>query len=246
MKDVILRALKIFAMTLVVSVCCFFVVVSFNTLKVVLFTDDVGYEVYGAASDDSEPEFLYKYYYDDGDDKKIEAYENDGYELSKYSIRSEVPTSVDITVNVVSQIFLIIILIAFIYNDMWKYGYKDFNRVRLQNLKRGKLHGLFVGLLAILPMFILLTVLLFSKSGVAEKLPIILYAYSNCYAFEIISAISSGIENFGDVNIWRAFGYYAVLVFVPIVCTISYYIGFKDISIAEKLIYKGQNKRRIK
>ena len=75
------------------------------------------------------------------------------------------------------------------------------------------------------------------------SLAVAIYTYLNSYAFEIIFAATNGAMYWADVQWWQALVYYSVLLIVPIVCLVSYIIGFKDISLAEKLIYKNSKKR---
>lgn len=244
MKDIFLKALKVFGHIFIVCLVCFFIVISFNSLKVGLFSKDIGYDAYGRISEEAEPEFLYTYYYDDGEDEKAKEYEDEGYQLLKYSIRSEVEPSADIFLSIISQIACLIILISFIYNDLWKAGNKDFEATRIHGVPYSKFKGLYIGLISILPSFLFLTFSLITKNSIMAELPIAIYTYANCYAFEIIFSATNGIMYWADVQFWQAAVYYSVLIIIPIICLISYIIGYKDISISEKLIYKNIKKRR--
>ncbi len=246
MKDIIIKALKVFFDTIIVGLICFFIVISFNSLEIGLFSTDIGYDAYGKVSDDAEPEFLYKHYYDDGDDTKIKEYEDKGYQVLKYSIRSEVDPAADILLSVVSQIACLVILISFIYNDLWKSGNKDFEATRIHGASFSKLKGLYIGLIAILPSLLFLTFSIITKNTIMAKMPIALFTYANCYAFEIIFSVTNGTMYWADVQPLQTVVYYAIHLIIPIVCLASYIIGYKDISISEKLIYKnGKKKRRV-
>ncbi len=243
MKDILLKSLKVFGHLIIVGIACFFIVVSFNALKIGLFSKDIGYDTYGRLSEDAKPEFLYTYYFDDGEDTKAKEYEDNGYELLKYSIRSDVDKGADIALSVLSQIFCLVIMISFIYNDVWRAGNKDFEAARIHGKKFSKIKGLYIGLIANIPAFIFLTVSLVLKSGATAKLPIALYTYAHSYAFEIIFAATNGAMYWADVQWWQVLVYYLVLIIVPLVCLVSYIIGYKDISIAEKLVYKNSKKK---
>jgi len=243
MKDILLKALKVFGHLIVVGIACFFIVISFNALKIGLFSRDIGYNAYGRLSEEAEPELLYTYYFDDGEDAKAKEFEDKGYELLKYSIRSDVDKGPDIALSVLSQLCCIVILMSFIYNDVWQAGNKDFEATRLHGKKFSKLKGLYIGLIANIPAFLLLTTFIVLKSSATAKLPIAIYTYLNSYAFEIIFAATNGAMYWADIQWWQALVYYSVLLIVPIVCLVSYIIGFKDISLAEKLIYKNSKKK---
>ena len=245
MKDILLKSLKVYGHLIIVAILCFFIVVSFNAMKIGLFTKNIGYDMYLKTSEDADPEFLYTYYYEDGEDLKLKEYEDKKDNLVKYSIRSEIDKTPDIALSVVSQIFCVMMLVSFVYNDLWKAGNKDFEAKRIHGKDFSKLKGIYIGLIAILPSFIFLTFSLITKNSIMANLPVALFTYSNCYAFEIILAITKGTMHWADVNLLQALVCYAVLLITPIVCEISYIIGFKDISLGERLIYKN-NKKRIK
>lgn len=243
MKDILLKSLKVYGHLIIVAILCFFLVVSFNALKVGLFTKDIGYDMYIRTSEDADPEFLYTYYYADGDDLKLKEYEEQKENLLKYSIRSEIEKTPDVALSVLSQLFCIMMLISFIYNDLWKAGNKDFEAMRIHGKKLSKLKGLYIGLIASIPSVLFLTFALITKNSIMANSPIALFTYSNSYAFEIIFAATNGDMHWADVNLWQALVYYAVLLVTPIVCAVSYIIGVKDISLGERLIYKNNKKR---
>ena len=62
MKDIILKSLKLFLMAFIASIMCFFLVVSINFIKVGLFTDQIGYDMYGASEENTDMQHLYTYY----------------------------------------------------------------------------------------------------------------------------------------------------------------------------------------
>lgn len=244
MQEVFLKGLKVFLSTVIVSIICFFVVISFNTLQVGLFTQDVGYKVYGQTSDKAEPEFLYKHLYADGDDTKAAEYEKEGYELLKYSIRSEVEKTPHLVGVVISQICCLIMLAAFIYNELWKIGNKDFEAFRIHGKSINKFKGFLIGVVAIVPSFLLLSFLILTKNYAWGNYPVAIFTFANSYVFEIILAITGKATHWSDINIWQALAFYSLLFIVPLFSYVSYTIGVKDISISEKLVYKNSNKKR--
>ncbi len=240
--DILKKGIKTFFTTIIVCIICFFLVVSFNALKIGLFSQDIGYDVYGKTEENADPEYLYSYYIKDGEDLKAEDYEKQGYQLLKYSIRSEVEKAPEIFCSVFSQIFCFVILVSFIYNELWKAGNKDFEAERLYGTAINKLKGLYIGLIAVVPSAVLLTFCLAMKDTITAKLPIAIFTFSNCYAYEIIFSITNGAVNWADVQWWQALVYFAVLMIIPIIALVSYIIGYKDISLAEKLVYKNNKK----
>lgn len=304
--NIVSKGLKVFLLSIVVCIISFFVVVSFNTIKIGLFSEDLGYdvrgikegseevdelfryyikddidllaeeyeakgykltkkpimsvveegskdkpfemgyEVFGTKNDNDEPVSLYKYYNQQGAEIVAKDFEKQGYEIRKYSFRSEVEKGAEVALSVISQLVCLFILISFIYNELWKLGNKDFEAIRLYGTPVNKLKGLYVGLVAIIPAFVFLTFALITKNSIMAELPIALFTFSNCYAYEILFSATNGAMFWADVQVWQAVIYYSVLIFIPVISLVSYIIGAKDISISEKLIYKNnKHKRRV-
>ena len=243
MKDIILKSLKLFLITFLSGIMCFFLVTSLNFMKVGLFSENIGYDMYGATEEDPDMKHLYTYYFEDGDDEKYKEYEEQGYKLSGVSIYSEINPTANITLSIISQVICLVVTTLFVYNTMWKTGNRDKESERLHGLKVNKAKGLYCGILAILPMLLALTFAIVTKNSICANVSTSLYALLNGYAFEILTAVNKSARVFSDIGIWQILTYYGVLLIFPIVSSISYFIGFKDIVIMEKLIYKNSNKK---
>ena len=205
---------------------------------------EIGFEVYGKKSDSSEEELLYKYYTEKGNTVLSEEYKENKVELLSYSIRSDVEKAPNIACSVISQIFCLVILSAFIYSELWKAGNKDFEAARLYGKAINKLKGFYIGLVAVIPSAAFLVFSLVTQNTIMAKLPVAIFTFSNCYAYEIIFAVTNGVMYWADVQWWQAFVYFAVLLIIPLIALVSYIIGVNDISISEKLVYKNSKKLR--
>ncbi len=243
MKDIILKSLKLFLMTFLASLMCFFLVVSLNFIKVGVFSEKIGYDLYGASNENDEMKHLYTYYFEDGDDKKYEEYEKKDYVLSKVSIYSDIDTTTNVALGIISQLMCLAVVALIVYNMMWKSGYLDKQSEKLHGVKANKLKGLYCGILAVAPMFLALTFAVVTKNSVCANLSTSIYTILNGYAFDIISEVTKSAKVFSDMNIWQIITFYSVLLIFPVLSTISYIIGYKDIIISEKLIYKNSKKR---
>lgn len=246
MKDIILKSLKLFLITFLSGIICFFVVTSISFIKVGLFSEKIGYDMYGATDEDPDMKHLYTYYFEDGDDKKYDEYKDKGYTLSGVSIYSEVDRTANIALGVTSQAMCLIITALFIYNTMWKIGNRDKEIQKLHGGKATKLKGLYCGILVISPMLLLLTFAVITKNSICANVSTSLYAILNGYAFDIITTVSKNSKVFADTGILQILTFYGLLLIFPIVSTMAYIIGFKDIIIMEKLIYKNQSKKEKK
>ncbi len=239
------KTIKMFLMTFLISFMCFFLVTSLSFMKVGIFSEAIGYEMYGAKDENAEMQVLYTYYFDDGDDEKLTQYEKDGYRLSKLTIYSEVDKTVDVTLSVISQILCVMITFLLVYNIQWKWGNRDKELVKLHGMKEIKLKGLYSGLLAITPMFLFLTFAVLTKNSICSNLSVAIYSILNGYAFDIITFVSGNAKTFADIGFSQILTYYAVLLIYPLSSMIAYAIGYKDIVIKEKLIYKNVKNKEI-
>ena len=229
MKDMFKDSAKFFGRTILVSLLCFFIVISIMVIAVGFFAVPAGYYVTGTK--DGKQENLYTYYTADGEDTKYALYEEQGYTLEKTEIKL-VPESTERTSYIISQLFCLAILYSFIYPRFWDRGYRDRNLAQTGNIKGNKLKGLYVGLLTIVPWGILLLAL-HKVQGLAISLLMII-----CPIFyPTINLITKGNIYFSQLSIPLLLGVVACLFVIPLFSWIGYYLGFKDYSIMEKITF---------
>ena len=86
----------------------------------------------------------------------------------------------------------------------------------------------------------LLLVLSIGKSTFSSSFPVIFYQYLNAAFFAPMDLICGSAVAFGDLAIWQILLLLLVLLLVPAFSGFAYYIGYKDILLCDKLIYKKQ------
>ena len=70
----------------------------------------------------------------------------------------------------------------------------------------------------------------------------IIYKFVNGYAFGFIDLILGATHNAGGLNIIQILLLF-ILLFIPAsVCEIAYILGYKDISVMEKIVFKNNKK----
>ena len=111
MKEILSKSLKLYGKCIVGSIMCFILVITLNVIETSFFTDVIGYKAYGAI-DDGEKVELYTHYFKDGDDTKKQEYIDKGYNVSEIDIRSDVNKKTAHIWNIVSEIFLIFIIVC--------------------------------------------------------------------------------------------------------------------------------------
>ncbi len=242
MKDTIKKSLSVFWRFLFANFVCIFIVVMVSTIATSLFTQNIGYTAYGVKEGGSENEYLYTYYTKDGEDTKKAEYEEQGYTVSTTQIRDNMSKAERNVFLVISLIGTLWLTGSFIYGVSWMFGNKDSNKVHFGRIKEDKLRGAKIGLIATIPYFLLYIAFLICGLGVAPKFSVVIYKFANCFAFGFVDLICGNNFTAGELAFWQFILLFVLLLIPAIICEVGYILGFKDISISEKIIYKKKNK----
>ena len=240
MKKIFISGIKIFGKIFLANILSVITVISISFMVNVAFTKDIGYYAVGAVEGSSEAEVLYEYYYEDGEDTKLAEYEEQGYVVEKRSIRSDVTAGGNALFLVLSAFFTLTLAGTITYSYLWKEGNKDLNLIRFGKAELDKYKGVKIGLVSISPYLLALIAITIGKSSFTKTMPVVLYKYLNCSMFSIIDVICGDTITFGELAIWKLILLFLVLLLVPVFLGAAYYIGYKDILISEKFIYKKQ------
>jgi hypothetical protein len=236
--EIMKKSFKLYGLMIAASIMCFILVMSFKMIGTAFLTRETGYIVFGTLEEGEEPKELYTHYFEDGEDEQKKVYEDKGYTLIERAVRSKISAKNELAWNLLCQLFLILLSGVFVYNELWNLGHKDFNGVRHGVVAEDKLKGLKIGVIATLPSLILLTVITIGRATFAKNVSVALFAFLNPYLYNIILLISGDGMMFSQISALQIFGIFALFVFVPLVASVAYIIGYKDIVFSEKLIYK--------
>lgn len=235
--ELLKRSFKLYGLMIVASFMCFILVMSFNVIGTVFFTNEIGYTMYGSEKEGEELKELYVHYYEDGDDEKKQEYVDKGYKLSEIVIRSQIDKKTGMIYDIITQVFLIFMAGVFVYNNLWNLGNKDKKAVK-HGQKEDLLKGLKVGGIVMLPSVVLLTVLTVGKATFAKDISIALFAFLNTHLYEAIILISDGGGLFSTLAVWQIVCYYALFLILPAIATVAYILGYKDVIVSEKIVFK--------
>ncbi len=237
MKGTVKTASMLFLKLIVINFLCMMIVVSVSVIANLFFADIVGYSAIGTKKGSEKAETLYTYRYEDGEDTKFKEYEAKGYEIVKQPMPELSQKNADIS-TAVAQIFSICLLTLVIYNNVWKIGTKDNNLVKFNHINEDTLKGFKIGFLTIIPFLILLIIFyIFKDTSFANiKISIFQFVYS-CY-YGLINLAVGNSKNLSDLSVLNFIYLFAIQLITPIICGISYVLGYKNISIGEKIIYK--------
>ncbi len=243
MNEIFKNGLSLFLRLIIINVMCFFLAISFNVLASAAFTENIGYTAYGTSSENTEQVELYTHYNSDGEDLKLKEYEEQGYTITKSNIRSTISGKGNTVFLVVTQLFCTILIASFIYPNFWSMGTKDSNLVHFKHKKEDKLKGLKCGLIAVAPALLFIIFILITKNTICAKLPVVLYKFLNSSYYSVIEVVVGKSATFGELSVLRMIPLFLIQLFVPLVSLTAYLLGYKNISIGEKFIYKKSKKK---
>jgi len=238
MKEIFKSGAGLFGKLIIVNIMCFFLVISLSVLCTAAFTENIGYIAYGTKEGSEESVELYKHYTADGDDTQREKFEDEGYTITESNIRSEISSTGNKVFLIVTQVLCLMLLIAFIYPKFWNMGTRDSNLVHFKHKKEDKLKGLKAGSIAIIPPVLLLLFLAVTKSGLSASFPIVLYKFMNSSVYSLVHVAAGSATKFSELSIVAILIMFVLLLIIPATAYVAYMLGYKNISLGEKFIYK--------
>ena len=246
MNSILKKSVGVFGRTVFANVICCFVCITISALCTYLFTSDIGYTAYGTLASDSSTvtsssasrEKLYEYRYSDGEDTKKAEYEAKGYTVETVKVRSDMKGGGQAAFLVIDQLASFVVLIMFIYGEIWHLGTTDNNKVHFGHIKEDKLKGLKIGLLSIIPAYLFNIVLIVFASGAYPKFALLIYKFMNCSLFGFVQAAIGNAVYAYELTPLNFVLLFAVHLVIPLLCAVAYILGYKEISLREKMIYK--------
>ncbi len=238
MKEIFKNGGKTFVKILIVNLMSFFAVLSFSVLATGLFTKNIGYTAYGTTSESAEEQELYTYYYADGEDEQLSAYQERGYTVRQSTIRSQLSKKGNITFLLFSQIFSLLILFSFLYPNLWQLGTKDSNLVKFKHVAGDPWKGAKIGAVAVIPNYTVLLILAVIKIGRFGDFPLAIYRFAHASFYSLIDLVFGKAITVRELAVWRFSLLFLLPLVVVAVCELAYVLGYHNYSIGEKLVYK--------
>lgn len=239
-QDSLKYGVKLYGKLIVANILCFIIVFSISFIAAFLFSEEIGYKVSGVSPDGTVSDNLYTHYYADGDDLKYAEYVNQGYELNKLTIRSGISGGARLFLQIASQICGLGILISFIYPMFKDIGGKDRNAVNFGRIKEDKLKGFKSGLFTIIPVTVVTLFFILTKSGITAEFSVSLYIFFNSSFYGIMDILTNHQVMFKDVGTLNLVLIILVQLIIPIIAHVAYTLGYRDVSVSDRLIYKDK------
>lgn len=245
------QGLKMCGNIITAAVISFFLCVSVNVICSAIFTTETGYMAYVYENEnDSEAIAEYEYFYtdsdgdgkDDGVDTQKQDYEAKGYTVTTVKQRSSLGGVGKVVFLGVTQVLSLMMVIAFASSSVYKQGFKDSNLVKTGHRKKDVLKGFKIGLISNIPFFALFVLAVVMACGVAPAFRTVWYAFLNSHYYSLIIWIVGKSESLSQLGLLQYIGLLLLQFAVPIISGISYILGFKEINLAEKIMYKKEVK----
>lgn len=162
--------------------------------------------------------------------------------VERYSTLS---TGARVFQDILAQALMLCILLALPYSVLWTRGDKDKNLVAFDHQAPDRWRGLKVGLLSAIPSFLGYGFLLLSKLGWGYDGYLAVFRVFNAPFLPLINVLSSpNVTSMEGVS-WGAIAILLVTVLlVPLFCQLAYRLGYNQIVLGDKLLYKNRAKKK--
>lgn len=233
--------LKTFGCLLIAAIMCFFIYFSVQFAWGAFFTKNESYTVYETTESGENIE-LYTFNLADGVDEQFTALEKQGKTVVKVYNRSRLTSSQELSANLICFAFTFVTLLFLNYNRIWTLGTNDNNKVKFGRVKEDKLKGLKIGLISSIPSFLLFVLAVLSRFGFLPQVLFSIYKLANFHLFSINNIIfgTEATIALSQIPVWKFAVAFLPLLILPAICTVAYVLGYKDISLKEKFIYKDK------
>lgn len=213
---------------------CFLVTFSFVAIFIMTSAEVVGY--HAAVRDGDKAIEQYTHYYSDGDDLKKADAEAKGYTVEKIELRGELEGTPFVLCHVLSQIISLVLFVAMTAKSLNTQGRLDRNAVNCGRAEEDMLRGVKIGLFPAGLSFISWALLLLNKFNVVG-FGYDAYRFANYHFFGYQKLIFGSVAA-QDMSITMLFLALLPTVLTLAVCAGAYTLGYKDISLYEKAVYK--------
>jgi hypothetical protein len=224
---------------IVCIVMCFFITFSFIAIFSMLTLEMVGYEAAVFENKEAtEPTEQYIHYYSDGDDTKKAELEKQGKIVVTREFAGEFSGSPYIVCHIIAQAVSLVIFIMVVPHTLYKQGRSDANAVSCGRMEEDKLRGLKAGLVPSALSLASWGALLCAKVGVFP-IGLQVYSFANYHMFGYQKLIFGNVTSAANIGVTGL-----ILALVPTLlilgsCVITYLLGYKDINLYEKAVYKN-------
>lgn len=253
-------AVKIFLYSVLAAVMCFFLHMSVTMALSIGSTQILGQRVGGVLEDGrtivcetynatAEKEAYTVAYIleEDGTEIPVAAEDLDKYPITqsyKENIRTAVDPAMKAITDWVAQILMVILFLAFPYSTLWYMGDHDRNQVQFGHMPEDRLRGAKVGAIASVPALVMWVLLVVGKAGGLLPGFVKTYRWFNmCFLPYFDSVVPTAVTNPVDVPWGGILAMIPVLLALPLMTGLGYFLGYKEFSIRDRLVYSATGKK---
>ncbi len=141
-------------------------------------------------------------------------------------------------VKIICQVVALLSYLMLLFSPLRNYGERDVNRVRIGVKKENKLTGLLFGLVLMIPYVLSFLFLVLGKLGIIfDMLPA--YRLINSQFVVLISSCVGSAMTLQELS-WGMLTVITLVIplIIPAATTLFYFLGYKQISFTEKLMYQ--------
>ncbi len=233
-------AAKVFFRVVLATVLGAFLLAAVTFLFGQWFTEEIGYQVSELTEDETKWIIVEEGYFTDGQTTAPKPEINQKID----PIRSEMSPQHKTLLNAVALLLEMALLIWFIYPNMWARGDWDRNAVNFNRKAEDKLQGVKIGLLVATPGILLYIAFVVCHYFGVNTLPA--YNIANILFqpyFTLVNGFAFSINDVTGAELWLM-GLH--LLILPIMCGVFYLLGYKQIFVNEKIIYKNNQRNRLR
>lgn len=229
---------KIFVRFLISSMMCLVIFMSFIFVFTAAFSDVVGYNIYHYDQEHGKEIIVCEH---DAVNKPIDICVCENYDATTLNpiAKTKLSDSRKNIAMLIAQIFSFVTVTGILAGTVWEIGNKDIFKVKHNMISESKLRGLYLGLIAAIPSFAVYVLLILSHLKVLNPEFLTPFQTLNPHFNYIISVIYNGVAV--DASLLSATQLIlcgVLTLYLPITAMISYYFGYKDINLVEKLTFK--------
>lgn len=226
---------KVFLRLILATVLCAIVYLSMMTIGVGMdaFSHVTGFQLY-EKNEQGQGVLVKTHMYVEGE-KHLTTADIDEKNQSLQELRDLKP-HIKVPFQTVSQILMLIILAIFPYHIMWEFGNRDDTNVRYKGQRMDLWRGFRVGLFAMVPYALLWVLLLIAKFGVLPDGYMQAYRLAHFSYMPFLNWVLPA-GSLLNTEFWRLFALLPMLLYIPVVCGISYRLGHRQFSIRERLVF---------
>ncbi len=144
---------------------------------------------------------------------------------------------------IIMQVCSLGTLILFMNGKVYYIADSDANKVRFGHIKPDRYKGLKFSVIPTVVALASYLCLLLGKLGIMGEFAYTIFNVSNYHLFGYHQFIFGGTHDLAKIG-WPSIAAASLTVFlVPVICHISYTLGYKGINVAEKLVFKKKESK---